>query len=59
MPDNDLEVEDDGLRCVTFADLLEPKMVKAAAVRDTDKSQHSQKEEALAKGIDETSLSVY
>lgn len=60
MPDDDDKVEDDGLRSVTFADLLEPKMIKAAAVKESDKSQQSQKEETLANGNgnDETSLSV-
>lgn len=59
MPDDEHEVEDDGLRSVTFADLLEPKMIKAI-VKDTDQGQQSQKEVALENGDgnDETSLSV-
>jgi hypothetical protein len=41
-------------------DLLEPKMVKVAAVKDTNESQHSQKEASTnGNSNDRTSLSVY
>lgn len=55
MPDDEHEAEDDGLRSVMFADLLEPKMIKAAVAKDSDQSQPSQKGEALA---NETNMSV-
>lgn len=55
MPDDEHDVEDDGLRSVTFADLLEPKMIKAAVVKESDQSQQ---EEGLTNGKDETSLLV-
>jgi hypothetical protein len=55
MPDDDHEVEDDGFRSVAFADLIEPKMIKAAVVKDSDQSQ---KADASANGNDQTSLSV-
>ncbi|KAF3391162.1 hypothetical protein DPV78_011294 [Talaromyces pinophilus] len=56
MPGDEHEVEDDGVRSVTFADLLEPKMIKAI-VKEPDQSQQSQKEDTLANGDgnDETS----
>lgn len=58
MPDDDNEAEDDGLRSVTLPDLLEPKIVKAAAVNESDQSQQGRNEETLANGNGETSLSV-
>lgn len=59
MPEDDHEVEDDGLRSVTFADLIEPKMIKAAVVKESDHSQQSQpSQKASANGNDQTSLSV-
>ncbi|KAF5016622.1 hypothetical protein F66182_11641, partial [Fusarium sp. NRRL 66182] len=56
MPDDEDDVEDDGLRSVTFADLLEPKVIKAAVLKELDLSQPIQKEEVLTNGKDETSL---
>ncbi|EED12650.1 conserved hypothetical protein [Talaromyces stipitatus ATCC 10500] len=54
--DND-EVEDDGIRSVSFTDLIEPKMIQAAVVKTSDQSQ---KEESLANGDqNETSLLIH
>ena len=62
MPEDDHEVEDDGFRSVTFADLLEPKMIQAGdAAEAIDQSQQTPTEEVLKNGNgddDGTSLSV-